>query len=164
MVQNGWEIVYLGLGSNLNHPKKQLEKAIELLRALDDCQWLKTSHFVESQPQGPQDQPNFVNAVVCLKTRLTANSLLLACQTIEQTLGKIKQREWGERIIDIDLLLYGNEVIEEPHLRVPHPQMLTRDFVILPLLEIEPSLKLPNGKPLSYYASQLPETFIIHGE
>lgn len=164
MAQNDWEIVYLGLGSNLNHPRKQLEKAIESLKALEDCQWLKTSRFVESLPQGPQDQPNFINAVVCFKTRLTANNLLLACQTIEQALGKIKQREWGERIIDIDLLLYGDSVIEAPDLQVPHPQMLTRDFVILPLLEIEPTLKLPNGKPLSDYASQLPKTFIIHDE
>lgn len=164
MAQNGWKIVYLGLGSNLSQPKKQLEKAIELLKALEGCQWLETSRFVESLPQGPQDQPNFINAVVSLKTRLTAGDLLLACQTIEQSLGKIKQRDWGERIIDIDMLLYGDEVIEKPNLIVPHPQMLTRDFVVLPLLQIAPNLVLPNGKPLSYYASQLPETFIIHDE
>lgn len=164
MAQNDWITVYLGLGSNLSSPKTQLKKAIDMLQSLDGCQLVACSRFVQSLPQGPQDQPDFINAVVGLKTRLGARELLMACQSIEQTLGKVKQREWGERIIDIDILLYGEEVIGETDLVVPHPQMLARDFVILPLLEIAPDLTLPNGVPLSDYASKLSETFIVPDE
>lgn len=156
-----WKTVYLGLGSNLNQPKKQLEKAVELLKALVDCRWQATSSFVESRPQGPQDQPNFANAVLCLETRLSAMDLLRACQRIEQSLGKEKVRDWGERIIDIDLLLYDDAVIHEVDLIVPHPFMLERDFVLLPLLAIAPNLNLPNGQSLAHYAAKLSSTFIV---
>jgi len=161
MVDKIWQTVYLGLGSNLNQPKKQLEKAMDTLNALSGCRWLSASSFIESLPQGPQDQPNFINAVVAIETCLSPMDLLRACQAIELRLGKQKKRDWGERVIDIDLLLYGQQIIDEADLIVPHPNMLTRDFVLLPLLEISPELILPNGQPVAHYVSQLSETFVI---
>ena len=101
---------------------------------------------------GPQDQPDFVNAVALLHTSLNAMPLLERLQSIEQQQGKIFKRHWGERTIDLDLLLYGGANINTPQLTIPHPQLTQRNFVILPLLEIAPQLCLPNGMKLSEVA------------
>lgn len=162
MSNRPWQDVYLGLGSNLHQPRRQVEIAIEELKKLAGCEWQASSSLVASYPQGPQDQPDFVNAVVWLKTQLSAQDLLMACQSIERLMGKQKKRDWGERVIDIDLLLYGQSVIDTPDLTVPHPQMLLRDFVLLPLLEISPDVVLPNAQRVADYAPQLADSFIIH--
>jgi len=132
--------VYLGLGSNLNQPMQQIKQAIEALSCHPLIQVLAQSSLYESLPLGPQDQPNFINAVIKISTSLTPQQLLLLCQNIEQQHGRVKTRHWGERTLDIDILLYGEQLIDLPELKIPHPQMHKRNFVLLPLLEIAPEL------------------------
>ena len=132
--------VLIGLGSNLNDPKKQLLNAIDKIRLISDIAVLAQSSLYESSPQGPQDQENFYNAVILVSTNLPATSLLKSLQEIENDFGRIKTRRWGERVIDLDILFYGQNEIQSisPDLTIPHLQALTRDFVIIPALEIAP--------------------------
>lgn len=151
---------FIGIGSNLDDPKHQVLTAIESLKILPDSRWQAASRLYASRPQGPQDQPDFVNAVACVKTRLAPLALLDALQGIEQTQGKIKKRHWGERLIDLDVLLYGDQVIDNPRLQVPHPFMVERDFVLLPLMDILPEGRMPNGRTFKELASQVPDVFV----
>ncbi|WP_127470413.1 2-amino-4-hydroxy-6-hydroxymethyldihydropteridine diphosphokinase [Thiomicrorhabdus aquaedulcis] len=132
--------VYIGLGSNLANPSLQLRSALKAMANLPNTCLLSTSSFYGSAPQGPQDQPDFINAVCLLDTPLLPNELLKALQAIEQTQGRTKKRHWGERLIDLDILLYDDQVINAIDLTVPHPQLLLRDFVLQPLAEIAPGL------------------------
>ncbi|MDO8953927.1 MAG: 2-amino-4-hydroxy-6-hydroxymethyldihydropteridine diphosphokinase [Gammaproteobacteria bacterium] len=136
-------IVFLGLGSNLNSPIDQINQAITELANLPRTTMLDHSSLHHSKPLGPQDQPDFINAVVKLETELAPMDLLKACQALEQQHGRIKTRHWGERTLDIDILLYGNQLIDLPELTVPHPEMMNRAFVLQPLAEIAPELILP---------------------
>lgn len=151
--------VYIGLGSNLDNPSHQLDLAQNALRALSSgC--FQVSSYYSSKPQGPTDQPDFVNAVVGFCTHLDALDLLAALQAIEQAQGKVKLRHWGERVIDLDLLLYGEQVIDLPSLQVPHPQLQHRDFVLVPLLEIAPNLSAPGLGLLSNRLTLLGQSFL----
>jgi 2-amino-4-hydroxy-6-hydroxymethyldihydropteridine diphosphokinase len=132
-------IAYLGLGSNLYHPLEQIKQAINELSQLKNSKIIAQSSFYESNPVGPQDQPKFINAVIKLETELLPLELLTACQAIEHKQGRVKTRHWGERCIDIDILLFGKQRIALPELKVPHPEMHKRAFVLQPLFEIEPS-------------------------
>jgi 2-amino-4-hydroxy-6-hydroxymethyldihydropteridine diphosphokinase len=140
--------VYIGLGSNLDHPKAHVEKAFDDLAQLPECELLKKSKLYLSKPVGPQDQDDFVNAVALISTSLTALALLDQLQAIEKAHQRVRERHWGPRTLDLDILLFGNETINLPRLSVPHTQMSQRNFVIGPLLEIEPQLILPNGTEL----------------
>ncbi|MGY4677233.1 2-amino-4-hydroxy-6-hydroxymethyldihydropteridine diphosphokinase [Pasteurella sp. P03HT] len=142
-------ITYIALGSNLNTPVAQLQAALEALDALPETQVMKVSSFYQSKPLGPQDQPDYVNAVACLHTCLSPLALLDHLQQIEQTQGRVRLRRWGERTLDLDILLYENEVMQTPRLTLPHYDMTNREFVIVPLFEIAPTLTLPNGVKLS---------------
>ena len=126
------------------------------LDALPETDIIAHSSLYLSQPQGPQDQPPFINAVSLMHTTLDPVSLLLALQAIEQQMGRIKTRHWGERVIDLDLIFYGQRQVSnaDPALTVPHPHALERDFVVLPLLEIAPDWQLPNGDYLSAHMPQ----------
>lgn len=128
--------VYLALGSNLNHPMMQLCQAIAALMALPHSEWVGSSSFYHSKPMGPQNQPDYINAVVAIDTQLTAKQLLAETQAVERLQGRVRTRRWGERVIDIDILLYGNEIHTEGQLQIPHPHMGERFFVMLPLLEV----------------------------
>lgn len=154
--------VWVGLGSNLGDPKVQLDQAVDALRLLacGPQDTFLVSPYYASKPQGPQDQPDFMNAVVCLQTDLDAQALLEALQSIECRQGKIKRRHWGEREIDLDLLLYGQQTFNFPHLVVPHPFLTQRDFVLLPLLAISPDACLPTGVALSSFVAGLGQTFV----
>lgn len=156
-----WQNVYIGLGSNLSNPEEQVLKALESLKTLPESQWVTHSKLYFSRPQGPQDQPDFVNAVALLKTRLSPIALLDKLQALEQSQGKVKKRHWGERLIDLDILLYGNETLNTQRLVIPHPFMTERDFVLLPLAEISPDLTLPNHSKIKDLISELPEGFIM---
>jgi len=151
---------FIGIGSNLDDPKYQVLTAIESLKTLPDSRWQVASRLYVSRPQGPQDQPDFVNAVAWIKTRLAPLALLDALQGIEQTQGKVKKRHWGERLIDLDVLLYGDQVIDNPRLQVPHPFMMERDFVLLPLLELLPEGQMPDGRTFQDLANQVPDVFV----
>jgi len=145
--------VLIGLGSNLDKPQQQVIKAIETIMKVDGISFQRSSSLYESSPQGPQDQENFCNAVILVSTNIPAELLLLKLQSIENDFGRIKTRYWGERVIDLDILYYGQFTIdiETPDLHIPHRQALTRDFVIIPALEITPDWCLPDGTLLKDY-------------
>ena len=151
-------IVYIALGSNLNMPIQQLKLAIQTMADLPDTEIKKVSSLYQSQPLGPQDQPDYVNAVACLETGLSPLVLLDALQNIENGQGRIRLRRWGERTLDLDILLYDNQIIHNERLTVPHYDMQNREFVIVPLYEISPELILPDGVSLQ----QLVKRFSSH--
>lgn len=145
--------VLIGLGSNLETPQQQIIKAIEAITHIKGIRFQCASSLYESSPQGPQDQENYCNAVVLVSTNLPPEYLLAELQTIENNFGRVKTRHWGERVIDLDILYYGQTIvaIETPDLHIPHRQALTRDFVIIPILEITPNWCLPDGTFLKNY-------------
>ena len=132
-------VTYIGLGSNLGDSRQILAEAVQKLATLGQ---VKTSNLYQSPPMGPQDQPNYLNAVVQLNTDLAALGLLDRLQAFEQDAGRVRLRHWGERTLDLDLLLYGNEQIQNERLTVPHVGVLERDFVLLPLLDIDPEIQV----------------------
>ncbi|SUB24292.1 2-amino-4-hydroxy-6-hydroxymethyldihydropteridine diphosphokinase [Avibacterium avium] len=146
--------VYIALGSNLATPVQQLENALQALQQLPHSQLAAVSHFYQSKPLGPQDQPDYVNAVACLATVLAPLDLLDQLQRIEQEQGRVRLRRWGERTLDLDILLYGDEIIESERLTVPHYDMQHREFVIVPLYDIAPNLTLPDGKNMADLVQQ----------
>lgn len=149
--------VYIGLGSNLNKPVKQIEAALNTLAKLSACELIRHSSLYCSKPVGPQDQPDFVNAVALLRTTLSPQELLKALQLIESEQGRIKTRHWGERTIDLDILLFDNQAVDSSDLTVPHKEIGNRDFVLKPLLELDPELALPNGTSLKSLLQSCPD-------
>lgn len=141
------ETVYIALGSNLANPLQQLKQAVETLQKFTKN--FAVSSFYGSKPLGPQDQPDYVNAVAKFDTELSPLALLDKLQEIEQQQGRVRLRRWGERTLDLDILLYGNQQIQSERLTVPHYDMHNREFVIVPLYELSPDLILPNGMPLN---------------
>ena len=141
---------YVGLGSNLGEREATLWKALEGLGATEGIQVLAVSSFRETDPVGVVDQPRFVNAAVALETSLRPRELLERLLDVERSLGRDRavEERWGPRTLDLDLLLYGGESIDEPGLEVPHPRLAERAFVLEPLLELDPDLRLPDGRPL----------------
>jgi len=135
--------VYIGLGSNLADPSGQIEAAILALNALDEVSVVTRSSLYSSPPMGPQDQPDYINAVVEIDTTLFAHKLLDQLQHIEQQQGRVRQRHWGERTLDLDLLVYGNNILDDERLTVPHPGIAERSFVLYPLAEIAADLTIP---------------------
>ncbi|MGQ9688907.1 MAG: 2-amino-4-hydroxy-6-hydroxymethyldihydropteridine diphosphokinase [Desulfobaccales bacterium] len=131
-------LAYIGLGANLGDPRRQLEEALALLAAAEEVELLRVSSFYLNPPLGPPDQPWYVNAVAQVRTRLTPEELMRLLHRIEEDLGRIRRERWGPRVIDLDLLLYNGEVLESPELRLPHPEMHQRAFVLAPLAEIAP--------------------------
>lgn len=135
---------YIGLGSNLDNPELQLDTALGALDDIPETRLVKNSSFYRSAPLGPSDQPDFINAVALLDSGLTAGQLLVRLQTIENRQGRVRDSQrWGPRTLDLDLLLYGSRIIEEPELTVPHPGIRHRNFVLVPLLELAPELEIP---------------------
>ena len=141
---------YVGLGSNLGEREATLWKALEGLGATEGIEVLGISSFRETDPVGVVDQPRFVNAAVALETSLRPRELLERLLDVERSLGRDRavEERWGPRTLDLDLLLYGGESIDEPGLEVPHPRLAERAFVLEPLLELDPDLRLPDGRPL----------------
>lgn len=139
---------FIGLGSNLDDPRQQLLNAFEALSAIEGCTLGRRSSLYRSDPVGPQDQPDFINAVAELYTSLEPEALLDQLQRIEQLHRRVRERHWGPRTLDLDLLLYADQIIDTARLRVPHPYMSERGFVLWPLAEIVPELVLPDGTPL----------------
>ena len=140
--------VYIALGSNLANPQAQLISALQSMNQLPGSRLVAVSSFYQSKPLGPQDQPDYVNAVACLETALAPLALLDELQRIEHEQGRVRLRRWGERTLDLDILLYSNHIIQSERLTVPHYDMHQREFVIIPLAEIAPYLSLPNGQSI----------------
>lgn len=144
---------FIGLGSNLGDSVALLNEARAALASLPQTRLIAVSPLYRSAPIGPQDQPDFFNAVVQIDTRLDAPSLLVTLQQIEQQAGRLRLRHWGERTLDLDILLYGNQSIDLPDLQVPHPRLHQRAFVLMPLLDIAAQITLPDGTALAPYCA-----------
>ena len=142
--------VYIGLGSNLEDPVAQVLEAVEELEMIPDSILVSRSSLYRGKPMGPADQPDYVNAVVAMDTLLSAANFLQELIRIEDLQGRTRDGEqWGPRIIDLDLLMYGKQKINTPDLIVPHPGMHERDFVIIPLAELVGDLTVPGQWRLS---------------
>lgn len=141
---------FIGLGSNLAQPDAQLVKAIEHLEQIPETKVIKTSGFWRSKPLGPQDQPDFINAVAELHTSLEPYALLRCCQEIERLHQRVKERHWGPRTLDLDILIFGSTLLNTPELMIPHPGLTQRNFVLLPLQQVAPDI-LINDHNLDYW-------------
>lgn len=150
-------IAYLGLGSNLNNPVQQVSRAVSSLKNTDGIIVCKVSRFYRSSPLGPQNQPDFINAVAEIESALSPTELLFALQALERAQGRVRSRQrWGPRQIDLDILLFGSEVILRSDLQIPHPGLSKREFMVYPLAEIAPDLKLPSGVMIADIRKQCP--------
>jgi 2-amino-4-hydroxy-6-hydroxymethyldihydropteridine diphosphokinase len=134
---------YVGLGSNLDDPVAQIERALLALDAIPDTELVCKSSLYRSAPFGPVEQPEFVNAVALVMTSLPAAALLGHLQAIERSQGRKTSVRWGPRVLDLDLLVFGDRSIDAPNLKVPHPGIGQRNFVLLPLREIAAELVIP---------------------
>ncbi len=148
---------FIGLGSNLDQPAQRLTSALLAMARLPGLTLVHHSRLYTSTPIGPQDQPDYVNAVAELHGTLTPHALLHTLQALELAAGRQRLRHWGERTLDLDILLIDNQHIDTSDLQVPHPQMRCRAFVLHPLLEIAPHSHLPDGTALGSFLSQVAE-------
>ena len=145
---------YIGLGSNLDDPVRQIRSALEALGRVRHSRLVASSALYQNPPMGPQQQPEFVNAVAGVLTRLSPEELLAEMQSIELAQGRRRDGpRWGPRTLDLDLLLYGDRCLQSASLTVPHPGLADRPFVLLPLLELAPGLRLPDGTLLARLAA-----------
>lgn len=136
--------VYIGLGSNLADPAEQIKSARTAITQIAGVKELAFSGLYHSSPMGPQDQPDYVNAVMAVETGLPPMDLLRCLQHIENNHGRVRKAErWGARTLDLDMLIYDDQLIEVPDLIVPHPGLAERAFVLYPLFEIAPQLVVP---------------------
>jgi 2-amino-4-hydroxy-6-hydroxymethyldihydropteridine diphosphokinase len=142
------EVAYLALGSNLGDREESLRRAVDLLGAQPGLTVTESSRVWETVPVGGPPQPAFLNAVVRVDTELAPSELLRACHHVESELGRVRDVRWGPRTIDVDILLIDERVVDTPELRVPHPRMTERAFVMVPLLELAPDVALPDGTKL----------------
>lgn len=148
---------YIGLGSNLGESLATLRSAIQHLNQHPDIQVTHTSRFYSSKPVGPQDQPDYTNAALVIETQLEAQALLAVMLQVEREHGRDRQQavRWGARTLDLDLLLYGQTIVQTESLTVPHPYLHERAFVVYPLMDVAPDLVLPNGTGLQHYYDRL---------
>lgn len=155
-MQSVWMPAYVALGSNLDDPSAQIRAALLRLQTLEATRLVSTSRLYRSAPLGPQDQPEFVNAVVGLLTHLEPRELLVRLKQVEADMGReVPVRRWGPRRIDLDLLVYGTQRIDEPDLIVPHPGVPERNFVLYPLRDIAPDLIVPGQGSVTSLAARV---------
>ena len=146
---------YVGLGANLGSREDTLRRALELLGRAPGVDILAVSELRETEPVGVIEQPRFLNGAAALETSLSAGELLDLLLEVERTLGRVRDERWGPRLIDLDLLLYGAETIDEPGLDVPHPRLHERRFALEPLAELDPELVIPGRGRVSALLSAL---------
>ena len=137
-----WRPAYVAIGSNLQSPRERVLEAMDRMRALSGTSLLR-SHLYLSKPMGPKDQPDFVNAAAGLLTRASPRELLTELLCIERDMGRNRLERWGPRVIDLDLVWMVDAQVNEPGLTVPHPGVLMRNFVLYPLADIAPTIKIP---------------------
>ena len=154
--ERSWQPAYLGIGSNLNDPVRQVRAACAALAELADSRLIAVSRLYGNPPMGPQDQPDYVNAAAALITRLEPAAMLDEMKQIESRQGRVRKAgdRWGARIIDLDLLAYGSLVLEQEGLTIPHPGISERNFVLFPLLDIAPQLIIRGQGPVATLAEQ----------
>lgn len=149
--------VFIGLGSNLKEPAAQLARAVSALATLPETALVAQSPFYASRPVGPQDQPDFVNGAVWLRTSLRPHQLLDELQSIERKHGRERLRHWGPRTLDLDILVFGDQVLDDERLTVPHRELSNRDFALQPLLDLKADLTLPDGTAIAQLRGQCPD-------
>lgn len=149
-------LAYIGLGSNLGDPLENLRRAVSRLESSDSIRSITCSSVYRSRPVGYLDQPDFLNAVVRVLTDLDPIDLLLLCRSIESALGRKRKERWGPRTMDLDILLFEGEEVLTEELTIPHPRMAERGFVLLPLLEVEPDARFPDGSLIRESLEGLP--------
>ena len=147
--------VYIGLGTNMGDTRANLQQALESLRTTPGMEVLRVASLYRSEPQGYLDQDWFLNTVVEARTVLGPFDLLCALQAVESAFGRVRSLRWGPRVIDLDLLLYGEAKIDSPGLTVPHSRLLERAFVLVPLAELAPGLELLPGLRAAELAARL---------
>lgn len=156
-----WQCAYVGIGSNLDEPVQQVQRALTALAGLTRTRLMAHSSLYRSRPWGLAEQPDFINAVAALLTRLTAQELFAQLRALEPQLGRTPSSvRWGPRRIDLDLLLYDQLQLDSPELKLPHPGVVTRNFVLYPLHEVAPDLALPGGARVSELLAQVDATGI----
>lgn len=141
-------VAYIGLGSNLNNPCLQLKTALVSVKKISKTSLMTVSPFYSNPPLSDATQPTYVNAVAKLQTLLSPIALLAALQEIEQAQGRVRYQRWQSRTLDLDLLLFENEVMQTEEITLPHPGIQSRSFVIYPLLHLDENLILPDGTAL----------------
>jgi 2-amino-4-hydroxy-6-hydroxymethyldihydropteridine diphosphokinase len=147
---------YVGIGSNLGNREVNLRRALELLESDPEIDVVAVSQLRDTEPVGMVDQPRFLNGAVRIWTELRPRALLERLLDVERQLGRVRTgQRFGPRTIDLDLLLYGDETVSEPGLRVPHPRLAERRFVLEPLAELEPGLKVPGHGPVQALLAHL---------
>ncbi|MBA1147005.1 2-amino-4-hydroxy-6-hydroxymethyldihydropteridine diphosphokinase [Ectothiorhodospiraceae bacterium WFHF3C12] len=146
---------YVGLGSNLDDPERQVRAALAALDRLPGTSLTAASSLYRNPPMGPQDQPDYVNAVARLSTVLEPVALLDGLLGIEQRQGRRRGRRWGERILDLDLLLWGEREMAHERLTLPHPGLHERAFVLYPLAELSPALRVPGHGPVAVLCTRV---------
>ena len=146
---------FVGIGSNLGDREANLGQAIELLSAEDGIEVVAVSEIRETDPVGPVEQGPFLNGAVKVDTSLGPRELLDRLLSVENRLGRVRSERWGPRTIDLDLLLYGGERVDEPGLTVPHPRLHERRFALEPLLDLDPALEIPGLGPISTLLAEL---------
>jgi 2-amino-4-hydroxy-6-hydroxymethyldihydropteridine diphosphokinase len=146
---------FVGIGSNLGEREINLGRALELLSAEDGIEVSAVSEIRETEPVGPVEQGPFLNGAARLETSLAPRELLERLLAVENRLGRVRTERWGPRTIDLDLLLYGNERIDEPGLTVPHPRLHERRFVLEPLADLDPTLEIPAKGSVSALLAEL---------
>jgi 2-amino-4-hydroxy-6-hydroxymethyldihydropteridine diphosphokinase len=146
---------FIGIGSNLGDREANLRKAVELLSEEDGIHVVAASEIRETDPVGPVEQGPFLNGAVRIETDLAPRELLERLLAVEQRLGRVRRERWGPRTIDLDLLLYGDDVVNEPGLTVPHPRLHERRFALEPLSDLAPSLEIPGKGPISALLAEL---------
>lgn len=147
---------YIALGSNLGNPRHQLERALEALAKLPQSRLRARSAWYQSKAVGPGEQPDYLNGVVLIETSLEPDTLLDHLQAIEAAQGRTRGERWAARTLDLDILLYGERVIDSERLQIPHPRMAERNFVLYPLADISPDLLLPSGVSLASLLRRCP--------
>ncbi|XBS70577.1 2-amino-4-hydroxy-6-hydroxymethyldihydropteridine diphosphokinase [Acerihabitans sp. KWT182] len=149
--------VWLAIGSNLAEPLRQVDAALAALSLLPQTRLTACSSYYRSRPLGPQDQPDYLNAVAALTTALSPEALLNHTQAIERRQGRVrKDNRWGPRTLDLDILLFGGRQIHSERLTVPHYDMKNREFMLYPLSELAPDLIFPDGQRLAALLAQVP--------
>jgi 2-amino-4-hydroxy-6-hydroxymethyldihydropteridine diphosphokinase len=150
-------LAYIGLGSNLNEPKQQIKTAVMALHRTKDIEVVNLSSLYQSPPVDDSKQPDYINAIAQVDTHLTPLELLYVCQDIETKQHRVREKKWGARTIDLDIIIYGVQVVASKQLIIPHPEMMNRAFVLIPLAELEDDLKVPVLGPIQDLIEELGE-------
>lgn len=152
---------YIGLGSNLDQPREQIEWALTALARIPESRLEAAAPLYRSRALGPGEQPDYINTVARLRTRLTPHALLHQLLALENARGRRRGERWGPRTLDLDILLYGALCLTDPELTIPHPHLAVRNFVLLPLHDLDPDLILPNGTALAQLLAQADRAGIV---